>query len=432
MTARRSIGVLVGAFALSASLLGAQAGLASANDAKTYHHASGMSYEFQLVANPQDATFTQLLGINDRQQIAGYFGSGQVVSGTLHPNKGFTLRLPDTFSDENYPNSAQTQVIGINNRGDTDGFYVDQAGATHGFLDQSGTFTNVDLPGTTFNQLLGLNNRGQAAGYFQDAQGQNHAYVRESHGAFVVPPIPNSQATGINDRGVVIGFTQPTTTTSNGFILRGDSLRLLSYPGSTFTQALGENDEGQIVGTYNDANGTAHGFVYQQGAFQSLDVPGSSATVINGINDQGRLVGFFTDAAGNTVGFVATPANARVVTLVASLLGKNEASGDPNGGGTVILALDPRRDTISYSIAVGGLQGTVTMAHIHMGAAGANGPVVVPFLAPTQGSISGGVTASHQQIEAIAHDPAGFYVNVHTTAFPAGAVRGQLMPVSGS
>lgn len=432
MTARRSIGTLVGALTLSASLLGAQASLASASYDKTSHHSSGTSYSFQLVADPNDATFTQLLGINDRQQIAGYFGSGQVVSGTLHPNKGFTLSLPNTFSAENYPNSAQTQVIGINNHGDTDGFYVDQAGATHGFIDQGGAFQNVDLPGTTFNQLLGLNNRGQEAGYFQDAQGQNHAYIREPRGAFLVLPLHNSQATGINDAGAVVGFTQPTTTTSNGFVLQGNSLRLLSYPGSTFTQALGENDRGQIVGTYNDAQGTAHGFVYQHGAFQTLDVPGSSGTVVNGINDQGRLVGFFTDAAGNTVGFVATPSRTRVVTLVASLLGKNEASGDPNGGGTVILALDPRRDTISYSIAVGGLQGSVTTAHIHMGAAGVNGPVVVPFLAPTEGSISGGVTASHQQIEAIAHNPAGFYVNVHTTAFPAGAVRGQLMPVSNS
>jgi probable HAF family extracellular repeat protein len=312
MITRRSIGTLVGALALATSLLGSQIGGASAHTRPHARPTAG-HYAFRRVTSPHDPTFTQLLGINDQQVIAGYDGSGQTVNGVLHPNKGFTLTLPTTFTSENYPNSAQTQVIGINNRGDTGGFYIDQAGATHGFLERGGTFTTVDLPGTPFNQVLGLNNRGQAAGYFQDAQGQNHAWIREQHGAFVVPPIPNSQATGINDQGVVVGFTQPMATTSNAFILQGDNLNILSYPGSTFTQALGENNEGQVVGTYNDANGTAHGFVYDHGTFRSVDVnvPGAKATTINGINNAGRIVGFFTDGADNTVGFVGTPTSAQ-------------------------------------------------------------------------------------------------------------------------
>lgn len=430
MTARQTISATVGALALSASLLGIQTGGASAHT-RPYDSTSN-PYSIQLLASPHDPTFTQLLGINDHGTIAGYDGSGQTVDGTLHPNKGFTLTLPASFTPENYPNSVQTQVIGIDNRGDTDGFYVDGAGVTHGFLDRNGTFTNVDLPGTTFNQLLGLNNRGDAAGYFQDAQGQNHAYVRDAHGTFLVPPIPNSQATGINDRGVVIGFTQPTTTTSSGFIAHNNTVTLLNYPGSTFTQALGENNEGQVVGTYNDAQGTAHGFVYRYGTFQTVDVPGSSGTVVNGINNAGRLVGFFTDAAGNTVGFVGTPTHARLVTLVASLLGKNEVPGpgDTNGGGTAILTLDAQHNTVGYTIAVAGLQGTITMAHIHKGAAGAAGPVAVPLQAPTQGSITGSVTVSPDVLTALTQNPAGFYVNVHTTTVPTGAARGQLAPVA--
>lgn len=428
MITRRSIGLLAGTLTLAGGLLGAHAGTASAHSSALYQRYAGTRYAFQLVASPHDPTFTQLLGINDSQAIAGYDGSGQTVDGVLHPNKGLTLRLPSAFTSENYPNSAQTQVIGIDNHGDTDGFYIDQAGVTHGFLDKGGTFTTVDLPGTPFNQLLGLNNHDQEAGFFQDAQGQNHAYVRDAHGNFVVPPIPNSTATGINDQGVVVGFTQSTTTTSDGFVLQNNTLRTIDVPGSTFTQPLGENNEGQVVGTYNDAAGTSHGFVYQHGHFQTVDVPGGSATVINGINDIGRIVGFFTDAAGNTVGFVGMPTSARVVTLVASLLGKNEVPGpgDSAGGGTAILTLDARRDTIGYTIALGGLHGMITMAHIHQGVAGASGPVVVPLQAPVQGSLTGSVTVSSSTLKAIEQNPAGFYVNVHTTTLPAGAARGQL------
>lgn len=304
------IGTIVGSLTLAVTILGAQAGAVSA---QTPAHAAPTAarYSFQSIANPHDRTFTQLLGINDRNEIAGYYGSGQTVKGVLHPNKGFTLKLPNATA-ENYPGSMQTQVIAINRFGNTAGFYVDHKGNTHAFWDRAGHFTNTDMPGTTFNQILGINSNGQSAGYFQDAAGQDHGYVREADGSFLVLPVANSQATGINDSGTIVGFTQPTTSTASGFILdntglRHDMLTKLNYPGSTFTQALGENNAGQVVGTYNDAKGNPHGFIYDNGAFHSIDVPSASGTVVNGINDAGRIVGFYMDKAGNTIGLVGTP-----------------------------------------------------------------------------------------------------------------------------
>ena len=119
------------------------------------------SYNFEIVkypANNVNDQFTQLLGINDSLQIAGYHNVNQ--------NSGFTLELPNSFTTENYPNSMMTQVIGINNLGTTDGFYVDNNNVTHGFTDTHGKFATVDYPGTPFNQLLGQNDMGQAAGYY--------------------------------------------------------------------------------------------------------------------------------------------------------------------------------------------------------------------------------------------------------------------------
>ncbi len=303
MRTRRHIGIIAGAAALTVSIVGAHAGSAAAQTS-TPHPTAAARYSFQTIASPHDKTFTQLLGINDHQVIAGYYGNGMTPQ---TPNKGVTLALPTHFMAENYPHAAQTQVIAINNWGDTAGFYVDKAGATHSFLDMGGTFTTVDMPGTPFNQMLGLNNGGVAAGYFQDAKGQDHAYVRNTHGTYTVPSIPNSQATGVNDQGVVVGFTQPTTTTASGFILRNDDVTTIDYPGSSFTQAFGENNQGQIVGAYNDNAGNAHGFVYHNGTFTSVDAPGASATTINGINNAGQIVGFFEDAHKNTVGFVGRP-----------------------------------------------------------------------------------------------------------------------------
>src|SRR5271166_5508238 len=122
--------------------------------------ARAQQYVFEDISFPGD-TFTQLLGINDADVIAGYHG--QAI------NQGFTLTLgaPNIFTSENFPGSVQTQVTGINNIGNTSGFYIDEFGTNHGFLNIGGNFPPVDFNGTTFDQVLGLNNSGQAAGYYQ-------------------------------------------------------------------------------------------------------------------------------------------------------------------------------------------------------------------------------------------------------------------------
>jgi probable HAF family extracellular repeat protein len=294
-----------------ASLVFAAGVLSSATGTVAAAQSSG-SYTIQPVSFPTDPRFTQLLGINDHNVIAGYHGDENTEN---TPNKGFSLRLPSTFTDENFPNSAQTQVIGINNAETTVGFYVDQQGTTHGFLQKAGDANaqTVDLPGTTFNQLLGINNKDQAAGYFQDAAGLQHAYVHEKNGNFLVLnlPMPSSQATGINDDGDVVGFEQssPNATTAEGFLRTRDGVKVLQFPGSSFTQALGINKRDEVVGTYTDGNGAMHGFRYRDGAYTSIDVPGGTNTVINGVNDEGWVVGFFVDPRqnDNTIGVVGQP-----------------------------------------------------------------------------------------------------------------------------
>jgi hypothetical protein len=265
------------------------------------------TYNFTDVSNPGDTAFTQLLGINNSSTIAGYFGDGSVV-----PNNGYTLILPNNFTAENYPNAVQTQVIGINSAGNTVGFYIDQSGVTHGFEDAGGTFTTIDAPGTAFNQLLGLNDNGQLAGYSStDPTGMTlqRAFVEQS-GTFtyidsLLPSgISNDQATDINNAGIISGFTT-TASVTDGFLLNGTTLTTLSFPGSTFTQALGLNNKGQVVGDYVDAGGFMQGFVFDGGNYLSVDPPGSTATTVNGINDNGQIVGFFVDP-GNTIGFVGT------------------------------------------------------------------------------------------------------------------------------
>ena len=271
------------------------------------------THTYQTVISPGDLAFTQLLGINSSGTIAGYFGDGTAVA-----NNGFTLTLSPmpTFTPENFPGSVQTQVIGINDLGNTVGFWIDASGAQHGFMDVAGTFTSVDNPLATpplVTQLLGINNSNVTVGYYTDAAGNFHpfTYIGGTFTAINFSGEVSAQATGINNSGEIVGFNTSGAGTE-GFLDNSGVFTFLQYPGATFTQALGINDNGDIVGSYVDAMGNTHGFIYfiATGTYQTLNDPnavGPGGTTVNGINDENQIVGFYSDADGNTDGFVGTP-----------------------------------------------------------------------------------------------------------------------------
>jgi hypothetical protein len=275
-------------------------------------------YTFMTINNAKDLTFNQLLGINNAGTICGYFGSGA----TGHPNKGYCVNPPyaqANFNSQNFPGSVQTQVVAIDNIGNTAGFWIDGNNTNFGFIQWNAVFTSYVNPKTkrgTVNQLLGLNDMGIAAGFYVDKTGVSHAYtLNQNTGAFtmIVPPGGNnSQAAGIDNAGDVSGFLTSSTGTVVSYLLRNNTFSEFSFPNSTNTQALGMNNKDQIVGSYLDAAGASHGFVLSHpltnAKFTTVDDPnGIGTTVVNGTNDLGQLVGFYVDGAGNTNGFLATP-----------------------------------------------------------------------------------------------------------------------------
>jgi probable HAF family extracellular repeat protein len=271
---------------------------------------------FRTIDDNADPTFNQLLGINDNGRIAGYFGSG---ADPAHPNNGYTVSRPyaqANFVNENFPGSAQTQVVGINDHGTRVGFYVDAAGANIGFVHRSGIFTSVINPATPaqggVNQLLGLNNKGMAAGFYNDAGGAAHGYIYYFHRKVFTPvtlPVmaDSVTATGVNDEGDISGFFTVNKVTS-GFVLGEDhSFMMIQLGGGTNTQALGISEDGVVVGSFVDSTGMMHGFVWSDNRVRQIDDPqGAGGTLVNGLNDRGQLVGFYVDNAGNTHGFLAS------------------------------------------------------------------------------------------------------------------------------
>jgi hypothetical protein len=115
--------------------------------------------------------------------------------------------------------------------------------------------------------------------------------------------------------------------------------------------------------------------------------------------------------------------------LSTNLAGANEVPGpgDPDGAGTAQIRLRQGEGRICFKLSVSNILLPATGAHIHAGAIGVAGPIVVGLTPPAANGMSEGcVSAPRALVNAILAAPASFYVNVHTTDFPAGAIRGQL------
>lgn len=145
-------------------------------------------------------------------------------------------------------------------------------------------------------------------------------------------------------------------------------------------------------------------------------------------------------AVGLLAGTV-TPVAAAPVPLSAVLSGSAEApaAGDPDGSGTATVTVDPAAGTLCYTLQVAAIDAP-TGAHIHEAAPGVAGPIQVTLTTPdvVTGASSdcadaGDYSATEVPPAAVsafltdlATNPQKYYVNVHTAAFPGGAVRGQL------
>jgi hypothetical protein len=162
------------------------------------------------------------------------------------------------------------------------------------------------------------------------------------------------------------------------------------------------------------------------------------------------LLGAACAPAATTPSPSPTRTQERSVVFEADLRTTNEvppiANAEAPGSGNATITFDLNRDsggaltgaTARFEIVLRGFPTTtsITLAHIHQGAAGANGSVRVdtglraaePTVLSTGGTT---ITRSGINVEAalaqdIVNNPSGYYFNVHSQTNPGGVVRGQL------
>ena len=167
-------------------------------------------------------------------------------------------------------------------------------------------FEVIDYPGAPDTQVFGINDRGDAVGNgFSDLG--NFPFVYDTKkGTFTdVAPIAGFDSTavlGISDSDVLVGsVTVDVPFRESGLIFYKDgSTTVFDHPDAVaFTQARGVNNEGLVTGFRDDLNVPGVGFIYDPEIDTFTDLnPTSFFTIAQGINSQGEVVGSsnFTDA----------------------------------------------------------------------------------------------------------------------------------------
>lgn len=143
-----------------------------------------------------------------------------------------------------------------------------------------------------------------------------------------------------------------------------------------------------------------------------------------------------------TVAGGVTPVDAGGRPLSATMTGAEEVPGpgDPDGSGTARITLNQGRSSVCWSIDLSNVDPLPHAGHIHEAPAGTSGGIVLTLFGSPANSAPTTTPATPTTypasacvenvdaalIKAIRQDPSAYYVNVHNTPFPAGAVRGQL------
>lgn len=139
-----------------------------------------------------------------------------------------------------------------------------------------------------------------------------------------------------------------------------------------------------------------------------------------------RLFGWIGPSACLLV-LALTPSSASSGTELATavLAGAQESPPTASTGmGLALLTFDPGSLELCWAISFTGLSAAETGAHIHGAGPGVNGPVLIQLaLANPKNDCA---TITPEQRRMFRHGQ--LYINIHTTAFPAGEIRGQILP----
>ncbi len=244
--------------------------------------------------------------VGDNSLATGINNSGQVVGWTNNVAGSTTthafLYSGGSVTDLGTLGGNKSTANAINNSGQVVGSSNDASGGFYAFLYSGGSMTNIGSPvkGTGF----GINNSGQVAGVFLTPDINSHACLYSNGTVRDLGTLggDNSYAYGINDSGLIVGYSQTTgNATYHAFIDSGGLMTDLGTLGGSYSMATGVNNSGQVVGVASPGGSATFAFLYSDGTMTELPTLLGQGSQADAINNSGQIVGFYNDASGGSV-----------------------------------------------------------------------------------------------------------------------------------
>ena len=263
-----------------------------------------VDYIFETIEVP-GLEFLELTSTND---LGDYAGNTRSPDG--EKMVGFTL-IDGVLSTYDVPDSLTFGFYGLNNAGQTVGFYQDANEVSHGVIVQDGELTQFDFPGAAETEIFGVSESGLLIGDIFDAAGAIHGFVGDEQ--FDVPGAATTYADDMNAAGFLVGSYIDSNGVYHGYIRHADgSFTTFNYPGVLsnleylFVNAI--NDAGTIMFRAKDFDSMERSYIrLPNGTSKELKFPGSVTTVARDITRDGQIVGYYDTLEERRHGFIATP-----------------------------------------------------------------------------------------------------------------------------
>ena len=243
-------------------------------------------------------------------------GNGIYADGTFTllppPPQGFQFVIP----------------LGINNDGVITGGAVTVAGNSLGFILRGSTYLIFSRPGWANTNARSISNSGLITGYSDDGAGSNAGFIYDPDTDTFTDATPpgsfNTIVQGMNAFGRITGHGQESPgigrygfVWQQGTIIQGERelrpflsrLKIAGLGAAT----RGINDSGIVVGFTNEATGVNHGFVGNDASgYERLIAPGGeiagNSTICSSINNLAQVVCYVWDPTATPLGaFIGSP-----------------------------------------------------------------------------------------------------------------------------
>lgn len=274
-----------------------------------------LTFTYSDVHASKTATETDTYAVNNAGVIVGDYVDAKSVQHGMILN-GTKLTTVDNKECEAITGTGGIAFFGVNSAGTAVGWCTSsKTGLDLAFSYSKGKFTTINFPKSNGTQASGVNDKGDVVGLYLDSANVQHGFskIGTKYTSIDVKGDTATVAWGINNAGQITVYATNSAGDYDSFLLTGKSFKNIDNPAAkgglgTIVHTPAPTGKGDIDGTYYDSAGNEHGWLLTGGKYYEVADPnGPNVSRADGLNDKLEIVGRYTDSSsGATVGFKAT------------------------------------------------------------------------------------------------------------------------------